>query len=86
MTAAPIVIRKSIFSTSFGSFGFGSVARRRLHVRPAELLLGVVAVVAITLAVILVPAALGKKAPTVPFSSSTSISRRGRKGPRVASR
>jgi O-antigen ligase len=50
--------------------GLGEGARRRLRVHVGEILLAVLAVVAITVAVIMVPAALRQEAPKIPFSST----------------
>ena len=51
-----------------------SISRRRLRVRPAELFLGVAAVIAIVLAIILVPAAISGRPPQIPFSSTVQTS------------
>jgi len=51
-----------------------SISRRRLRVRPAELVLGMAAVVALVLGIVFVPAAIGDRAPQVPFSSTVNSS------------
>jgi len=48
----------------------GENARRRLRVNLSEIGLAVLAIFALTLAVVLVPAALSQRAPSIPFSST----------------
>jgi hypothetical protein len=52
--------------------GLGPSARRRLTVRPFEILLGMLAIGAVVLVVVLVPAALDQQAPDIPLSSTVA--------------
>lgn len=52
------------------AMGFGSTARLRIRAHAAELLLALAAVLALTTAVVIVPAIVDQQAPKIPFAST----------------